>query len=276
MTFLVHVGGHKIQRHELLSVDTPPATNTFVPVPHAFLVDNLLEQLARADFEVTAEQHALAKKGAQYFGFFEIARAVANGLGYSAMLGLRNAHDRSLAVGLVGGSRVFVCDNLAFSGAISIMRKHTTNVRDDIDVGMYKAMKDLKALFNDQDDRFTRYADTELNDRDADHIAVKLLRSNAVPVRQFPKLIEQWHKPDHAEHTQGGKTAWRLFNAATEALKSEAEGALITLPRRTQTVQDVIDSVIGYRSVRVIDVQAEVIDDDPQMDIEEQIAREAA
>jgi hypothetical protein len=32
------------------------------------------------------------------------------------VLGLRNSHDKRFPAGLVGGSAVFVCDNLAFSG----------------------------------------------------------------------------------------------------------------------------------------------------------------
>ena len=40
-------------------------------------------------------------------------------------VGFRNSHDKSMVAGICAGARVFVCDNLAFSGDFSEKRKHT-------------------------------------------------------------------------------------------------------------------------------------------------------
>ena len=54
----------------------------------------------------------------------------AKGLG--PVVGARGSYDQSLSNGLVCGARVFVCDNLAFSGeAFKTMRKNTTYVHRD-------------------------------------------------------------------------------------------------------------------------------------------------
>nr|MBS0019438.1 hypothetical protein [Gammaproteobacteria bacterium] len=42
------------------------------------------------------------------------------------MVGLRGSYDQTLPRGLAVGSRVFVCDNLAFSGEVTIKTKQTT------------------------------------------------------------------------------------------------------------------------------------------------------
>lgn len=42
---------------------------------------------------------------------------------YTDMLGLKNSHDKSLPIGIAFGSRVFDCDNLAFSADHVIRRK---------------------------------------------------------------------------------------------------------------------------------------------------------
>lgn len=245
MSMCIHVGGKHVARADLEQVATPEATKTWQPVPHVVLANELESALQRSGYEISDQQHALARDGAQYFGFYQLERPQMRELGYTALVGLRNSHDRSLPVGLVAGSSVFVCDNLAFSGEIQVFRKHTRNVLEDLDYKMWKAMSGIAALFEQQDARYSRYRGTTIDQYQADHIAVELLRADALPTKQFPKLIEQWRTPAHAEHTEGGWTAWRLFNAATEALKSDAEGALVTLPRRTQTVQDVIDACIG-------------------------------
>jgi hypothetical protein len=245
MSMMIHVGGKHVDRRDLPLVATPDATGTWHPVPHDLLATELEAALDRSGYEVTEQQHALARDGKQYFGFYQIARPQMRDLGYTAMVGLRNSHDQSLPVGIVGGSHVFVCDNLAFSGEIKLFRKHTKNVLNDLDYRTWKAMTGLASIFEAQDRRYSQYRSTVIDQYQADHIAIELLRSDALPQKQFPKLIEQWRQPAHEEHTEGGWTAWRLFNAATEALKSDSEGSLVTLPRRTQTVQDVIDKCIG-------------------------------
>src|SRR5881397_1045647 len=49
--------------------------------------------------------------------------------GYSDTCGLRNSHDKRFPIGISVGSRVFVCDNLAFIGDHVIKRKHTANAK---------------------------------------------------------------------------------------------------------------------------------------------------
>jgi len=48
---------------------------------------------------------------------------------YTDAVGLRNSHDKSFPIGIAFGSRVFVCDNLAFIGDQVIRRKHTVKAK---------------------------------------------------------------------------------------------------------------------------------------------------
>jgi len=52
-------------------------------------------------------------------------------------------------------------------------------------------------------------------------------------------------EPRHAEF-RAGKTAWRLFNAFTEAMK----GDLDALPRRTQALHGLLDAACGLAAGR--------------------------
>jgi hypothetical protein len=161
------------------------------------------------------------------------------------MVGLRNSHDKSLPVGLVAGSHVTVCDNLAFCGDINVFRKHTKKVLEEIEFRLYKATQQLKVLFDDQDTRYGKYLGAQLETRDADSLAVEALRAGIVNAREFPQVVDQWHHPEHLEHTQGGLTVWRFFNAVTQALKSDSEASLLTMPRRTSELQKMLDRRVG-------------------------------
>jgi glycerol-3-phosphate responsive antiterminator len=44
------------------------------------------------------------------------------------MVGIRGSYDQSMSRMLGVGSRVFVCDNMAFSTEVSIATKQTTNI----------------------------------------------------------------------------------------------------------------------------------------------------
>ncbi len=47
-------------------------------------------------------------------------------------VGLKNSINKSLSVGICAGEHVFVCDNLAFSGEIISLRKHTARFNNDV------------------------------------------------------------------------------------------------------------------------------------------------
>jgi hypothetical protein len=51
---------------------------------------------------------------------------------YTDTVGLRNSNDRTFPIGIAFGSRVFVCDNLAFIGDQVIRRKHTVKAKREL------------------------------------------------------------------------------------------------------------------------------------------------
>src|SRR5262249_46216929 len=125
---IVHAGGRKIEKAELALLPTPEGTKTHKPVPHVKLVEEILSQLDGLGFKPRKEEYAVmgAKEfpSARFFGVIDLKDAqMPTGMGIA--LGLRNSHDKSMTMGICGGERVFVCDNLAFSGEVVRMRKHT-------------------------------------------------------------------------------------------------------------------------------------------------------
>jgi hypothetical protein len=63
-----------------------------------------------------------------------------------------------------------------------------------------------------------------------------------LPVTQVPAVLDQWRTPRFAEFADGGKTAWRLFNAFTETWKGRN---LAALPRRSQALHGLVDAACG-------------------------------
>jgi len=239
LNLMAHTAGSEVVDRQVIDmVKTPDANGIWRPIPHAKLIDGVLKTVERSGFKVVQEAHALARDGARYFGMMQLANGH-NAEDYSLVLGLRNSHDKSFPAGLVVGSGVFVCDNLAFSGEIQIGRKHTTNINRDLPNLIEAAMGKLGDMRLHQDQRILAYKGREISDAQAHDILIQALDARVLPVTRIPGVVTEWRTPRHPEFAQG-KTAWRLFNAFTEELK---DSALFDRPRATQALHGLLDTV---------------------------------
>jgi hypothetical protein len=155
-------------------------------------------------------------------------------------MGVRNSLDKKFPASLAFGSQVFVCDNLAFTGEITVARKHTTNIMRDLPNLITAAVSNTKEMQHNQEARFDCYKDVTLTDLKAHHLIIELVRRNALNTSRVKRVVDQWHEPNH---DFGGKTVWRLFNAVTEALKGSP---LHDMPSRTIEMQSICDYSTGF------------------------------
>src|ERR1044071_5998537 len=143
---MAHAGVNKITRQELALIETPEATDTFRPIPHNQLVDSLLETLSFRHIQVVKDQYAVSVDGMKMFGLLELD---ATFLDCRFSIGVRNAHDKSMRLGLVAGYRVFVCDNMAFVGDYKpLLAKHSKHfdLTESLSVGVDKIQRNFEPL----------------------------------------------------------------------------------------------------------------------------------
>jgi len=136
--------------------------------------------------------------------------------------------------------------NLSFGGEVTFERKHTAGMLRDLSWMISETVATLPVRFAAQSVTFETYKRRELSDKDVHDLVVRLWEADAIGLLEIPKLIEEWRAPRHPEFAQAGKTAWRLFNAATETVK----GDLWRLPARTQAMHAVIDETCDIPATR--------------------------
>jgi hypothetical protein len=217
---LVHCGGWEATKADLASVPVPSATQSYVPVPHGRFVEEVELHVPRFGLTVTSEAFALARDGQQMFGVLTCANGNAAGE-YALAIGLRNSYDRSLAAELVVGTRVFCCDNLAFSGEVKASRKHTIHVFRDLPDLIYRMLGQVGALKDRTDREIAGMRGLMLASLEADHLILEAIRVHVLPASLLPKVLEAWEHPRQPE-LFGGRNAWLLFNAFTEVLKTRS------------------------------------------------------
>jgi Domain of unknown function (DUF932) len=237
MTLMLHRGAKDIDYEGLRGLETPEATTSHVPIPHFRVVDLLKTTLGMYGHEVVGEHHGVTEDAARYFGLLSLRSTYT---GYEDTVGLRNSHDRSFPVGIGFGSRVFVCDNLAFVADQVIKRKHTANLKRDLP-GIIGELIEPLALHREAQRRmFDRYRGTMLGDELADHAILGMYREGVINVQRIPEVLRQWDDPVFEEF-RAERTAWRLFNAATYVLT----GRVVENPNATPKLHKIIDGVCG-------------------------------
>jgi hypothetical protein len=105
----------KITRGELAQVPTPSSTATHVPIPHAAVVEALVDTLSHRQISVVEEEFAVSKDGMEMFGVLDLETSFE---GCRFAIGIRNANNKRFRLACTVGLRVFVCHNLCFRGGL--------------------------------------------------------------------------------------------------------------------------------------------------------------
>src|SRR4051794_3065831 len=119
MTLILHRGGQEVDYGYLRELELPPATPTHTPIEHWRVIDLVRHSLTYHGHEIVEEHYAVAEENQRFFGLLSLRSPYGH---YSDTVALRNSHDKSFPVGIAFGSRVMVCDNLAFIGETTVRR----------------------------------------------------------------------------------------------------------------------------------------------------------
>ena len=239
---MLHCGANNVTREQVVQVKTPAATESWFPIAHETLISRVEEALGTLKMRVVEQAHALTKDGDRYFGLLRVANCQKTADDYAYVLGLRNSHDKAFTASLAVGASVFVCDNLFFSGEITIARKHTRFIEQDLPKLTGNAVGMLAEKWNVMNDRIARYKDAMLEDSTAHDFIIRAVDLNACTNKDIPAILTEWRTPRHPEFGVS-KSAWRLFNAFTEIAKASS---LALLPQRTMRLHGLMDSQIGF------------------------------
>ncbi|ABC77913.1 DUF932 domain-containing protein [Syntrophus aciditrophicus] len=214
---LMHRGGELVTKDQLDLIPLPEPTDSYMPVSHYDLADKFLmiSQDILRDYKLVGENYGIARQGNQFFAVLKFQRERSE-IGLS--IAFRNSYDRSMAIGLAIGASVFVCDNLALSGEIVVMKKHTKNVWSELEekaiATIYKSQNNYDQLIGDVD----AFKSLPVDDNGAFQAMGLLFGNNIISPRQLTVLKEEWLKPSHEEFEP--RNLWSFYNAATESLKS--------------------------------------------------------
>jgi hypothetical protein len=211
------------------------------PIAHSLLVDRFKEHVEKTEnLEIVQEYYTLARKGQRFFALFQVDGIKSpHSDEVGTVVGLRNSHDKSFAAAVCAGCAPFVCTNLAFSNEVVLNRRHTTNIMDALPMVISRAIGNLTERWAENDKRIDAYKAFQLDNEQADHLAVELFLSGAITKTHIGEVAKQWRNPDHDEFAE--RNAWSFYNGVTNILR----GNLSALNCRSDALHGLLDVRFG-------------------------------
>src|SRR5207244_7435862 len=158
----------------------------------------------------------VSKDGMKMFGVLDLDTGM-QGCRFS--LSIRNAHDKSMRLAMTVGYRVFVCENMAFSGDFEpVLAKHSKNfsLQNALSIGVDQMQRNFEGMRL----QVETWKEAQLSDT-----AAKLLIYQAfieggleVPKALARPVHERYFNPQQEEFQ--ARTLWSLSNAFTSAFKA--------------------------------------------------------
>jgi hypothetical protein len=213
--------GNKVSRTELLGFLPPEGTDTWKPIAHSSLVDTLEGEIVRRGLSIRREEYAVSNNGTRLFGIMDI-EGFDNG-GTGAALALRAGNDKSLPVQIIVANRVFVCDNMAFSGqggTIALKKRHTKrlDLASEISPALDRYFEALPIMSN----LIERMQNHSLSTACVNALLIESFTSPAspLPIRLLPTVKALYFDDTEQRDKFPDRSLWSLNNAYTEAFKS--------------------------------------------------------
>lgn len=211
---MAHCGASRMTRGELLGLPLPEETETFKPVSHYFLVQQIEEALAFRHISIIKEEYAVTPDGMKFFAVLQV-NAQYEGVNFA--IGLRNSNDKSMRLGIVAGYKVFVCDNLSFAGEYKpMLAKHSKNLDllESVSIAVDRLQRGWKPIREMID--FKR--GHELSEGKARDMLYRLFTDAKLPISLFRTVHKEFFvNPSYDEFRP--RTLWSLENSVTTAIK---------------------------------------------------------
>jgi len=203
-----------INRDALKHLPLPEETDTFKPIPHHQLVEQILQSLSFRRLSVVREEYAVSPDGMKLFGLIELDVEYS---GVRFAIGLRNANDKSMRVGLVAGYRVMVCENKMLTGDFQpMLAKHSKNF--NLLDGLSVAVDRIQRNIGEVSDQIGRKKVTTLSIDNARSLIYQGFLEQKFPISLLRAVHSEYFiKPSFEEFR--GNNLWTLENAFTTTFK---------------------------------------------------------
>lgn len=215
------VNGTSMTLEDLKYLPTPPATDTFVPIPHYDFVHNLQgpadKILHMSGYNL--DDVRIYTQGENHERMFGALVYRKDREDLKLAVGFRQGLDKTMSAAVAVGGHVTICSNLMFYGKETLMRKHTKNIKQDLRAKILSVLWDVDSQWSDLQSDVDTMTGSDLSDDCAYRAFGLAYGRKIIAAQQMTKAVAEWRDPTY-DH--GDKTVWRWYNSITESYKGLA------------------------------------------------------
>ena len=219
-------------RKALEAIETPSRLGRWMPIPHAELANAAVARASANGLQIASEEWGVSRKGGQrLYGVlnFKPDSSIKLPEGVGLSMGLRSSIDKSVAIGVCSGAKVFVCDNGMMVGDFAIHKLHTTGFRlnHELDRAFARCREQASGI----DAMTNRLKSRILTDSDAKVMLFDaFFEKRVMPFTYLKDVAHEYFEPKHEEFR--GRNMWSWYNSVTEILKQRNPSDQVTTFRR--------------------------------------------
>ena len=229
---ILHRGGYEVTREQLASLPIPESLGrNHKPVPHVEVLDALDRAFPDFGLEKAEEGWGVSADASKLFGVIRFNNKTQIE-GTDLLLGIRTSVDESIALQGVAGARVFVCDNMAFSGQEFLFKRKSTTNANMVEV-IYEGMERFEGACLTMEQTFKRFQEHELDTDAASRLFADMVCDEVVPDKYITRGVRAYFDWEPEQTDVAPRTVWGLYNAMTRGLREVAVNAKL---QHTQAV----------------------------------------
>jgi len=217
----------------------PESTNTFEPINHGWLYEEVRKACNTRGYVIAAEDLRVTDNGDEFFGILRLRQTVNPSNDWDLSLGIRNTNNKRASAGIFLGNNVWLCDNLQFSAEHTFLRKHHAGSYDVVREGVCDITRRLDGYRQEQEQFIRNLQTWVLTPELRDHLIVDCLRNGGILGGEVIKVIGEVESPSEGNPEANGETAWGLMNAITWVQKGGYDRNPETQAQRSIQLQKV-------------------------------------
>lgn len=219
--------------------EVPAMTETYMPVPHQDLLDLVDRRLSVAGYEINNRRIEQNHDGTMIIAHFILAKIGSATYGFTQEFAVVSDYEKRKAIMFASGGHVFICGNGMVVSEVTVVRKHTSRVWEEIedrcDEAIEKMEDNWKKLIRD----VISMTSVELNlTQKAELLGRLFVEEKIITITELSKIVSEISKPSFDYESEG--TLWELYNHCTLILKDSH------IMRKTKALKDLHDFMVEF------------------------------
>lgn len=172
------------------------------------------------------------------------AMPMSNEMGFA--IGFRNSHNKTMALSLTAGTRVFVCDNMAFNGEINVSHIHRPEMDSVRMIG--DVLDRVKSRGMELHATMSAMTNIAVSIAQAALFFNRCVINDVIPANRLKPAVDWYMEQrqetnDDAQHMSRRLSLWYPYNAVTAQFKT---CSAFTLSDRSRRLSRTVSEIVQY------------------------------